>query len=537
MDVTSLSSLDAGTGLEADICIVGSGPAGATLARELAGSRLQVIVVESGGLAPSADADALNEVENVGESRQEAQAELRSRMLGGTSALWSGRCIDFDEIDFAVRPWVPHSGWPISRDVLTPYFERSAAHLGLGAGIGFSGEGFWQLSGRKPASPGVDPDLVRPIFWQFSRTTNLAEYMRYAPVLRDEPADNVRILTDATVTHIDTDGAARAARGVEVAAPDGKRHSLRARAVVLCAGGIENARLLLSSNRVAANGLGNAHDMVGRFLMDHPRGGVGKFAPQDADRLAPHFGMHFVTTQRGTHLFCQGLRLSPEAQARHGLLNCAVWLSELVAADDPWSAVKRIARGQADWGRDAWSLARNAGLVASGLRRRLTTGAGLPRKLDGLELQAIVEQRPDPDSRVTLSHRLDRFGVPLSRIDWRRHPQERETIWRTTQMVIEALRGVGMPAPEPEGWLAEGAPFPENFRDVAHHIGTTRMSNDAATGVVDTECKLHGVEGVYVAGSSVFPTSSHANPTQMIVALSIQLADRLKTRLVNSQAP
>ena len=526
MDPACLQDIPVGTTLAADIVLVGSGPAGATLARELAGSRASVILLESGGLQTDPGTDTLNEVDNVGEARTVDQSVIRSRILGGTSHLWSGRCIDLDDIDYQARPWVPHSGWPIGRAEMTPFLERSASHLGLGAGAGFSGDGFWTLARRRKPQPGLDPALVEPVFWQFSRTRNPTEYMHFGPVLRAMQAGNLRILTHATAVAIEA-GPDGAVTGVHAAAPDGTRHRVAARSVVLCAGGIENARLLLASRQMRPAGLGNAHDQVGRYLMDHPRGGIATFDPSDAARLSTHFAMSFVKSAAGRHLFCQGLRLSPAAQEREGLLNCAVWLSELVAPDDPWSAVRRLARRGGQPARDAWLLVRHAGLVARGLRG-LAAGTGLPRLLDGLELNCIVEQCPDPDSRITLSDRTDRHGVPVPRVDWRRHPLERRTLLRTAELVADALRAAGAPAPVAEAWLRDGAPFPTDFKDVAHHIGTTRMATDPRQGVVDADCQVHGVTRLYVAGSSVFPTSGHANPTQTIVALAIRLADRLR---------
>ncbi len=529
MDFQSLSACDDGEALEADICIVGTGPAGATLMRELAGTSLRVLVVESGETDARSFADSLNEIESIGRPRTLDQTIVRNRILGGTSLLWTGRCAYLDEIDYQERAWVPHSGWPIGPADMAPYFARSVEHLGLGLGADYSHEGFWELTGRARPASRLDPKLLRPFFWQFSRFRGPQEPMRFGPrLLSERNAPNLRVLTGATAVHINTNEAASALRSLEVAAHDDRRWTVKAEKIVLCAGGIENARLLLNSSRVCAQGLGNTHDMVGRFLMDHPRGGVAKFDPTQARSLEPHLGFHTVRTAHGTNLFCQGLRLSPDVQQSEGLLNCAVWLSELVAPDDPWTAVKRIASGRADWRRDPLAVLSNGVLMARGLDR-MRRGGGPIRKLDGLELNCIVEQRPDPDSRVLLSERVDGHGMRLPRLDWRVSEQEQHTVRRTAQIVAGALQAVGLRPPMLDDWVAAGQGFGPTFADVAHHIGTTRMSDDARSGVVDSDCQVHGLSGFFVAGSSVFPTASHANPTQMIVALSIRLADHLKT--------
>ncbi len=161
----------------------------------------------------------------------------------------------------------------------------------------------------------------------------------------------------------------------------------------------------------------------------------------------------------------------------------------------------------------------------------------MPRKLHLLMLTAAVEQRPDPDSRIMLAERTDRHGMPLSRIDWRVHEHEQHTVRRTAELVRHALARLPLPPPVLERWIRERMPFAADFRDNGHHIGTTRMSADPASGVVDAQCQVHGVRGLFVAGSSVFPTGGHANPTQMIVALAVRLADTLKRRALAPEIP
>lgn len=101
---------------------------------------------------------------------------------------------------------------------------------------------------------------------------------------------------------------------------------------------------------------------------------------------------------------------------------------------------------------------------------------------------------------------------------------------RITELMVEQLSRMGLEPPVLEDWVRDGAMFPQTFRDVAHPTGTTRMADDPACGVVDAQCQVHGVNGLFIGGSSVFPTAGHANPTQMIVALALRLADTLKGR-------
>jgi choline dehydrogenase-like flavoprotein len=531
MPFADLAECPTSQALQCDICIVGSGPAGATIAQELSGTGLRVIVLESGGCAREDTADALNEVETIGRARVTDQWLVRNRIVGGSSHTWSGRCAPFDETDLSQRDWVPYSGWPFGLDEVTPFLDRAADYLGLGSLPALSAERFWKLVGRDPPQPALDTEDLLPCFWQFSRGGRRStDYVRFGPRLIKRIGPDVTLLTHATVQQIVVNAEASRVTAIEVAAADGARRVVTAPVVVVCAGGIENPRLLLSSNRVMANGLGNGHDVVGRFLMDHPRGAAATFQPAGCDDLRRRFGHYVVKDAEGGHVHAHGLRLSPRTQRAEALLNCAAWLDGETSADDPWDAIKRLMRLQPRLADDVVTIAANAPLLCRGLKQYFVERNGLPRKIDRLKLVVMVEQRPDPDSRVTLSDQCDRFGMPRCRIDWRINEQEQHTARRMAQLVAAEFARVGLPSPTVEPWVAQGAPFPASFVDVAHPTGTTRMGRDRRTSVVDADSQVHGIHGLYLAGSSVFPTCGHANPTQMIVALAIRLADTIKAR-------
>ena len=538
MRVDDLRTLPPELEPEADLCIVGSGPAGLTIARELAGGPIQVIVLESGGLVRQAESDALNEIESIGEPRVREQWDLRNRIFGGSSHTWSGRCAALDEIDYEERPWVPHSGWPVAAADMVAYLDRTVPHLGLGLGSGCNGEGFWKATGLPRPRRDTDPRLLRPFFWQVSQDarTNL-DFMRFGPRAAAFDAPNVRVLVNATVTQILTDPSGARVLGVEVATPARERRRIRARTVVLCAGAIENPRILLASRGASPMGLGNRHDMVGRFLMDHRRGEIGTFDPAGSVDARARFANYRYKGPRGTHSFIAGLALSPAVQREEQLLNCAVWVNEVRSPDDPWDALKRLARRQGEPLRDLGIVASDLGLVARGLRTAAIDRRGLPHRSSRVELQCIVEQTPDPDSRVTLGERSDRLGMPILRIDWRTSEQEHRTVRRTATLVMQEFARLGWTLPVLEEWALEGSATPMQLPHVAHPIGTMRMSRDPRRGVVDADCQVHGVDGLYVAGSSTFPTGGHANPTQTIVALAIRLADTLKARASAAVTP
>ncbi len=521
MRFAELTELAPDTTLDADVCIVGSGPAGLTVARELAGSGLRVVLLESGLTEPDADADALNAIENIGDPRVLDQTEVRNRILGGTSHTWSGRAAVFDETDFAARSWVDGSGWPLPRDEVMRFMPRTMDHLGNRIPDNLDAAFVARATVREPA---LDPRDVVPYAWTTVRDdADQNTSMRFGPRAVKESMPGVTGFVGATVTRIATDDDVRRVTGVEVTGRDGRIRAVRSGSVVLAGGAIENARMLLASNRRAAAGIGNDHDQVGRHLMDHLRGPVGLFARRDHVRAQRLFGS---VEMRGGGAITPGYALSPERQRAEELLNCAVWVFPRAASDDPWAALRAVRRAPGDAAR---SIAKHPLLLVGGAVPMLVQHRLPPRLLDALELHVIVEQLPDPSNRVTLAERTDAYGVPLSRIDWHVAPQERRTVRRTAELVVAGLRAAAAPAPALLPWVEDDA-LPFGLPDVAHPAGSTRMSAQPADGVVDTDCMVHGVDGLFVAGSSVFPTSGHANPTQMIVALAVRLADHLKAR-------
>ncbi|MFC9897409.1 GMC oxidoreductase [Nocardia sp. NPDC127579] len=524
MRIDELSTV-ADAELTADICVIGSGPAGSTLAAELAGTGLRVLVLESGGRAATEAANALDDAEQIGAPRAGTGRVAGDRVLGGNSHTWSGRCGLLDDLDFSARPWVPESGWP--RIDLDPYLDRAARHIGIGYGTGFTDDAFWELAERTRPRKSLDPQWFRPYFWQISRDpVDPFDCKRFGRHVKDLVAPNIRVLVDATVTRLDTDPDGRRVLAARVADPAPR--TVRARYFVLAAGGINTPRLLLASRTVRPEGIGNRHDLVGRYLMDHRCGAVGELTPTQSRKALRRFGKYVVKSPHGRHTFLHGLALHPDVQRTEQLLNCALWLQEVPADDDPWESVKQLIRGRGTR-HDARVAVANSRLLLAGARRRLIQHAGLPHKLDRIELRCMVEQVPDPDSRVTLSDRVDRLGMPLARIDWRVHEQEDSTVRRAAALAVEQFAGLGYPEPALYDWAMPGSTRTPALTDWAHPTGTTRMAQRPHAGVVDPDCRVHGVENLFVAGSSVFPTTGHANPTLTIVALAVRLADTLRT--------
>jgi choline dehydrogenase-like flavoprotein len=541
MRILDLNRLSPDSLVDTDLCIVGSGPAGVSIATEFAGSKTNVLVLESGGLAEEVDTQSLYEIDSVGAPRTLKQESLRRRILGGSSHIWTGRCAPFNEVDFEERPWIPYSGWPLTRRSLEPYIERAGITLGLGPNC--YDETLWQRFKVIRPSPELDRQYLEPTFWQFSRNSfNPKEPARFGQNLVRLSAANLRLLLHANVTHINTNADGTCFESVEVRSLQGKHARVRAKALALCCGGIENARLLLISNRTNPRGIGNRYDLVGRFLMDHITCVMGKFDSTDAAEVRDRFGQYWLDNGNGRSVYLHGLALSRETQRKEQLLNGHAYIEEYdIVDDDPWSALRNL-RSTLGWRiatkqtcRDARVLLTHLGEFCRGLYRRQVKHRPQLTRVKRVELQCILEQMPDPESRVVLSrNKRDALGMPLSEINWKMNERERLTAWRMNQLICLEFQRLKLPIPRRTPWLDEETDWMSHFVERAHPSGSTRMSLDEKQGVVDPNCQIHGVEGLFVAGSSVFPTSGAANPTLMIVTMALRLADWLKSKYFTS---
>ena len=255
-----------GTVLEADLAIVGAGPAGITLARAVAGRGRRVLLLEGGGREYEADSQDLYAGTNVGLPYYELEA-ARLRMLGGTTNHWTGRSVPLDANVFEHRDWVPHSGWPFGLDELLPYYQRAQEVLKLGPFV---------YQPEPAARLPLDPAVIRHGFRQIHQFS-FGE--AYGPELA--AADQIDLVLHANVTDIQAHADLRRVERLAIRTLDGRRLSARARAFALACGGLETARLLLASNRQAPAGLGNQNDVVGRYFMEHLDADSGVFLPSD----------------------------------------------------------------------------------------------------------------------------------------------------------------------------------------------------------------------------------------------------------------
>lgn len=522
-----------------DVCIVGAGVAGITMARRLLAAGRTVTILESGGLDYEPTTADLNAGENVGDPYY-ALDHARMRFFGGTTAIWGGRVAELDPIDFERRAWVPHSGWPISHSDIQPYYAEARDAFGLPS-LPPTLESFERSGGRLPQ---VDPDTVSYRFWSFDRQSNRFTFSACKDLVRHP---RCTILTHANVTAIETGDGGRRATAVEVRSLVGKRARVHARVFVLAAGGIENPRLLLASRSAGEQGLGNRHDLVGRFFMEHPHARGGHVVTDRVWSLLRAFGKrHRVAGQEVAALIAAGRRL----QEREGTLNTSLTIAaRQPATHEQFVGMRAYSRIKHDLepsrlARAAWLTTKKA---VAGLQKVVDPARPwLLHKLGQVELALLVraEQAPNPHSRVTLSGERDATGMPRVRLDWRTTDLDIHSVERLVNGLGAELErlGIGYVAPAP--WLSESDRRWRTDPLVSahpiggyHHMGTTRMAADARDGVVDAQCRIHGMDNLYVAGSSVFPTSGWANPTFTIAALALRTADHIASRAEREALP
>jgi choline dehydrogenase-like flavoprotein len=478
--------------LDTAVCIIGAGAAGITLARALDAAKIDAVLLEAGGLvAEAASTDryqgALSSNLNVSSSYLTSS---RLRYFGGTTNHWAGWCRPLDAIDFETREWIPHSGWPFPRSALAPWYRRASEILEV--------EPFAELDPGLAAPalrfPGTGGSF-RPVTFHMSPPVRFAAAHAEALVA----SQRVRMLLGANVTALRSDAAGARVRAATVRLRGGREIAVRAPRFVLASGGIENARLLLVSRDASPAGLGNRHDLVGRFFMDHPHRMTGSVAATSPQAWLTPFQFH-----RPPGFRCEAIRalkLDESVQRAARLPNMDLLFRDPMATASP--ALSSAAGGFAQV--DGWGAEHVETPWLTTLRLR-------------------SEPIPNPENRVTLSTDRDDLGMPRVHLDWRLSRRDADAIETVSEVFAAELgaaaRGrvkITRRGEDPMAGIGWGS----------HHIGTTRMNDDPKQGVVDRHGRVHGMANLYVAGSSVFPTAGVSNPTLTIVALSLRLAERL----------
>ncbi len=525
-----LRELDDGRVFEAEICIVGAGPAGIVIAAEFEGTPIRVCLLESGDLKADPRVQDLADGEMISHPEHDLR-QSRDRRFGGSTNSWAGACAPMSRSDFESRPWAELDGWPYSFETLGPFYQRAQGPLELGD---FRYEpDSWRDDDVRFLD--LAPERLENRLWQLSPRANLGRSYRsdFAS------SKNVSVLLNATASEILTDETANAVEGVEVRSLDGKSAVIRARLVVLACGAIDNARLLLLSRRHRPAGLGNDDDLVGRYFMQHPHVSAASFRAAGSRAWTKSY----KDFKRGTLWLRARIGLTEEAQRRHEVLNPVASLINRFITDSlthsqsvGYVSLKRIlldlrhGRVPVSLTTDLWRVVKDFNGIAAGLVRHLRHQSGA--------LYVMGEQFPNPESRVTLGRDRDPLGLEKAVVDWRLLPIDKRSILVLIEEIGQEFERLGLGTVRPDDWLtADDHSWPPSLAGGHHHMGTTRMSEDPQKGVVDANARVHGVDNLFVAGSSIFPTVGCVNPTLTLVATSLKLADHLRARMAALQTP
>lgn len=490
-------SVPAGTTIETDLAIIGGGPSGIALSLALAHTPIRMLMLESGGTDYNAETQALYAGDETGVPYIKLDAG-RLRYLGGSSNHWGGYCRPLDTIDFEARDWLPYSGWPFGREALEPYFARAQSIVEAGPYI-YDDTAKWTDALGAPIPLGTGG--VYNTYFQFSKQRDSLQHLpthfgeRYADDLRQIP--NLTVALHANVTGLRLAPTATSLHHLDVATFTGRHFTVKPKYAVVALGGIENARILLASNDVSKAGVGNQNDLVGRFFADHPIPGETATIVVFNGNIAPYYQL-----PRDAIGSVVRAAFSPTERFRRErrLLGALATIENEIQLD---------AIGQAAVATTAAAL----GVDASNMRA-YTVGCGL-------------EVAPDPDRRVKLARERDRLGMPRLLLDMRLADSDfahyHETIRELGRQLLAAKSGM----------LRVNRTTRAEWMSVMdwgnHHMGTTRMHVDPKKGVVDANSKVHGIANLFIAGSSIFPTYSASNPTMNSIALTLRLADHLRT--------
>jgi choline dehydrogenase-like flavoprotein len=545
--------IDPGTTAAAPVLVVGAGPAGIVQALELRRLGIEVVMLAGGADGFDANFQSLADAE-IADPRRHASMQIAvRRALGGTSLLWGGRCLPFDDIDFADRPHVPGGGWPLSHDEIRPWYATGMRYLNAGAP---------EFSAPLPGVTAM-PECRIDDLERWSERRNLRQ--QHAAALEGDPG--LKILLGTVATGIEVDPLTGRADGVTVCLPSGERTTLRARIIVLACGGLETTRLMLATRTSQPRVFGGAESQLGRGYMAHFEGRIADvvFSP-----ALPDNAFDFFIDGSGRYAR-RRITIDAETQQRRGLLNMCAWPDNPTLSDPAHKSAilslaylslaapvlgnflepEAIRRKHLEHGINA--LGQHLGNIAAGLPeavieatrflyRRYGTTPRLPgffirNKARRYALFYHAEQAPNPASTVSLGEARDALGMPRLKIDLRYGEADAASVIAGHEIIERNLRDAGL------GRLKYHVPPEERaarvwdqMTDGYHQIGTIRMAADPSRGVVDTDCRVHGTPNLFVASSAVFPTSGQANPTLLITALSARLAAHVARLMKNMPA-
>ena len=550
--IINATDFDPGTVLDADICIIGGGPAAISFALSFLGMNTKIILLAGGSWTETAENRELNKGFADPVNSHEPLETNRARVFGGGTSIWGGRCLPLDPIDFEKRSWIPHSGWPITYEEVAAYYQRSLELCEAGNNIFDAREAFPETGHE--IIPGMDnEDIISSKIERWSPPTRFAH--KYKEQL--ESSTHIHLYLDAHATKLNSETNADMVDSLTVVI-NSSIIKVVAKKYIIAAGGIENARLMLhSKSAFHPNGIGNQHDNVGRYYMSHQTGTFGAVAPANRKEIM----FSFEIDKNG--IFCRRRWwFTPKMQKENKIGNVIIYLYRSInAKENPVESLKFVKKivSNALKHKSAKNIIKELNTSKNDLREHsvyslknihnvipAVIGAGyrrmtkqrIPLRLPSVNSKWLhvyfqAEHLPNPESRILLSDTNDRLGIPLPVVKIAFTELDTTTVVSSLKAFFErfAKKKKGKINFKAESLREFAQDKMANFDSVAHHLGTTRMSDDPSTGVVDRNCKVHGMSNLYIAGSSVFPTGGHANPTLTILALTLRLADHFKDLL------
>jgi choline dehydrogenase-like flavoprotein len=555
--IDDANGVPSGICMTADVCVIGGGASGISLALSLSGKGISVLVLESGGIKQDKRTQALYNGEVANDALHSPADKYRLRCFGGSTVIWGGRCVPFDPIDFEARDFLGLPGWPITYADVAPFYRRANALAEAGQ-FEYDADKMADLASH-PMIAGFHSAVVRTnSLERFSCPTNFAR--RYARRL--QRAADVRVVLGANCTAIRMRPDGEQVASLDVATLAGNKFSVSARLYVLAVGGLETARLLLASRDVRESGVGNEHGVVGRYYMCHIAGNTGELSINGPTTRVRH---GYEVAPEG--VYCRRrLSLTPSEQRRMGLLNMTARL-HFPSIPDPshrngvlsglflarraisYEYGKRLSGGGkisfTTYAKHCRNVLMNPidicaflshWIVNRTLAERKYPSVILRNKDNRFSLEINAEQLPQASSRVTLVNTVDELGLPQLKVDWRYSPADIDSVRRTLDVFSTEFQQSGAGRLEFDHETLE-ADLTRFGAYGGHHLGTARMGTDAHNSVVNSDCRVHSVRNLYVAGSAVFATSSQANPTLTIIALCLRLAEHLLQRVGKSALP
>lgn len=520
--------------IESEICIVGAGAAGISLALKLNELGHSVLLLESGGFEYDPATQALNDGQSVGQKYFPIES-CRLRFFGGTTMHWTGQCSTLDEIDFEEREWVQNSGWPITKADLDPYYKE--AHKLCDLQEYEYDAGYWENKLDEKFLQ-FDKKLARTKIFQKSAPTRFGTKYREKVVT----SENIRLLTHANLTQINLVEYGNQVDSLTISTIGGKTHEVRARAFVLACGALQNVRHLLNSNKVMNTGVGNQNDLVGRYFMDQPHLDSADMVLLSHVRMkfyfdyslnATAFGMFTTseTVQRKLRLQNYSARIISKSEAGSPAFNnddSKGFLEQWEKLDKRMERINKLRSVLGD--KQVNRMLEKLVLQKKEVRFKEVGKLETSRYV----FNTRAEQAPNPNSRVDLANTKDAMGIPHVRLSWQLSESDKLSILKSNVIMGSELGRLGVGRLKINDWLLkENIEWPQLLSGGWHHLGVTRMHENPKKGVVDKNCKVHNVNNLFIGGSAVFTTSGVANPTLTIVALALRLANHLDGGLSN----